>query len=301
MKTIEIQLFKKQLNAFFRNLSKILNMIVLSSLWLFAISSCESGDNIAEKSEIYNKLIEELDRDPNNFNACLDIVNEYEDTLTNQELDSSLAKLLMERFTDEEIVYNLEGSNVKITGILKNCLAVNSAEIRFEEHEESLTERNLLRLLESNVYPIVEVILKCRIINEFSNEGYAHSFDYKVELKDFSNQKISDLGVFKIKSEDILDHLFPGGFNESEVNTEREIKLRFKLWDDKEAEDEEKKILGRTKMIFIVLNTLKNIENLNIELKLNELPEDEMAPGETVHTGPRGGKYVIRNGSKRYQ
>jgi hypothetical protein len=299
MKKIKILPFKKQLYNFFRNQNTNLSLLVLASLCLITISSCESGDNIAEKSEIYNKLIEELERDPNNFNACLDIVNEYEDTLTNQELDSSLAKLLMERFTDEEIVYNLEGSNVKITGILKNCLAVNSAEIRFVEHEESLTERNLLRLLESNVYPIVEVILKCRIINEFSNEGYAHSFDYKVELKDFSNQKISDLGVFKIKSEDILDHLFPGGFNKSEVDSEREIKLRFKLWDDKE--DEEKKISVRTKMIFTVLNTLKNTENLNIELKLNEIPEDEMTPGETVHTGPRGGKYVIRNGSKRYQ
>ena len=155
--------------------------------------------------------------------------------------------------------------------------------------------------MESNFYPIVEVIVKCRIINEFSNEGYSQAFDYKVELKDFYKQKISNLGEFNIKTEDLIDHLFPGGFNASEVDTEREIKLRYKLWDDKEAEDEEKRISGRTKMIFTVLNTLKNIKNLNLELKLYENPEDEMGTGETVHTGPRGGKYIIRNGRKKYQ
>ncbi|MFN5911084.1 MAG: hypothetical protein ACK45H_07110 [Bacteroidota bacterium] len=82
-------------------------------------------------------------------------------------------------------------------------------------------------------------------------------------------------------------------------NKPRLVLLRYKLWDEGEALSENKVIENRTKKVFLALNTLKNLKDLTIELNLYE-SEAESGGGEMIHTGPRGGRYVIRNGSKRY-
>ena len=274
--------------------------IYLLSAVLFLTVSCDmlnSSENDKENI-ISTKIEESLNNDPQNYDACLQIIDEYQDSLQNSELDSALSKAVLKKITDMEVRFNLEGSNVKFKGPLGKCVLVNSAEISFKEYEESWTERNLMKITSSNAYPLIEINIKCRVIDRVPNNLYRNSFKPEVTVKGFSNGK--DFEKFKLKDENIADFIGPNTYYEMDKEKERNIKLRFKLWDEGVAKDEGKAITDRTRKVFNTLNVLKNTNNLNIELNLYDIEINEGGGGEVIHTGPRGGRYVIRNGGKRY-
>jgi hypothetical protein len=105
---------------------------------------------------------------------------------------------------------------------------------------------------------------------------------------------------FKLEDENISNYIGPNTYYEMDKEKVRDIKLRYKLWDEGVAKDEGKAITDRTRKVFNALNVLKNTKSLNIEMNLYEIEVNEGGGGEVIHTGPRGGRYVIRNGGKSY-
>ena len=282
-----------------RNFFSFFFLIITGMFFLFSCDVLTIGSS-DDGNELSSKLIESLDSDPENFDACLQILDEYQDSLQNREFDSIVAKAVIEKISDMDIRYEIAGSNIKLVGPLRKCLIVNSAEISFEEHEDDFTERNLLKILSSNLYPLVEITINCAVVDRVPNDQYINSFEHEVSVKDGNNNSISDFGKFKLKEENISDYIGPNTGYEIDKNDEKEILLRYKLWDEREAADENKVITERTKKIFLALKSLKNIDNLKIELKLFEHEHESGGGGEVIHTGPRGGRYVIRNGGKQY-
>ena len=270
--------------------------IILASLIM--LTSCD-GDGIGSNSEVYKKIMASLDAEPENYDACLQIVEAYEDSLQNRELDSVLAKAVMQKIAESDINYVLDASAIKITGNVQKCVEASSAEISFKEYEESWTERNLMKIMSSNIYPLIEINLQCKVIERVPPNRYATNLDFQVPVKGFLTDGLDGIGKFKLKKEKIADYLGPNTAYEMDKNKERLVLLRYKLWDEGEALSENKVIENRTKKVFLALNTLKNLKDLTIELNLYE-SEAESGGGEMIHTGPRGGRYVIRNGSKRY-
>lgn len=279
---------------------KNLFSIYLLSTVLFLTVSCDMLNSSGSENEsiISTKIEESLDNDPQNYDACLQIIDEYQDSLQNSELDSALSKAVLKKITDMDVRFNLEGSNIKFKGPLGKCILVNSAEISFQEHEESWTERNLLKIASSNAYPLIEINIKCRVIARVPNDLYSNSFKYEVLVNGFSNGK--EFEKFKLKDENISNYIGPNTYYEMDKEKVRDIKLRYKLWDEGVAKDEGKAITDRTRKVFNALNVLKNTKSLNIEMNLYEIEVNEGGGGEVIHTGPRGGRYVIRNGGKSY-
>ncbi len=275
-------------------------LLFLMPMVIFLFFGCDMINSFDTESdnEIFLKIEESLDNDPENFDACLDIIQEYQDSLQDREIDSIVAKSVMGKLTDMKIRYNLDGSNVKINNPLRKCLVINSAEISFEEYEDSWSERNLLKFLNSNVYPLIEINIKCAVVDRIPSDVYINSFKHEVSVKGIGNS--SDFSKFKLKDQNIADYIGPNTKYKIDKDEERDIKLRFKLWDEGDAIEEGKVISDRTRKIFNTLIALKNASSLNIELNLYENESDSGGGGEVIHTGPRGGRYVIRNGGKSY-
>lgn len=285
-------------------MNKLLVSVILGTSMIF--QSCDLLNSNAEgdaNSDLLEKITTSLENEPENFQACLDIVESYSDSLENPQVDSTVAKGVMEKITDLEISFALEASQIRFSSPLSKCLRVIGADVRFNEHEESMTERNLLRFFDSNTYPLVEILVKCNVIERLPANQYANRFDYEVPVKDFQGNSISNFGKFRLKDEGIADYVGPNTYYEMNKEEEREILLIYKLWDEAEAAEKSEVISNRTKRIFEALIALQQIDNLKIDLQ--PYPSESGSSGgggggEVIHTGPRGGRYVIRNGNKRY-
>ena len=243
-----------------------------------------------DEDDIFTNIEESLDHDPENYDDCIKIIFENQDILKERDLDIALAKAVMKKITDMNIKYNLDGSNVKIIGPLQKCIVVNSAIISFKEYETSISERDLLDIWKSSVYPLIEIYIKCRVIERVNGDLYSSIIKNEVSVNGFG--KSYGFGKFQLKKNDIEDYIGPNTYYEIDKDKVRYIKLRYKLWDD------DSKVSDRTRKIFDVLNALKNSSSLNIKFDLYEL--DKNTGGEAVYTGPRGGRYVIRNSKKQY-
>lgn len=283
---------------------KIFNSLIFFCL-IFTIScgtdlwdSNESSE--LDSEDVEKKIFDSMESEPENFDACLTIIEDNLDIFNNNEFDSTIASSVLEKFSDGKIIRVLDGRNVKFSSdFLNKSIAVDSVQISFEYHDEGLFERGISDLFSSISYPIAEIRIRCRVIKRSSTKDF-----WKIEpvmpdvIKNFYDESIMDVGTFIVTEENVAGPLgMDNSYYKTDVTSQREIVLRSKLWSKQDVT-----ISNRTQKIFTALNVLKNIENLKINLKLTEYEENINygGQGETVYTGPRGGKYVIRNGQKRY-
>jgi hypothetical protein len=264
-------------------------------------SSKKSGDSIKEQ------VIRLLNKETLDLTTCLKILNENNEKLKNRAFDSTLAKTILNKISSEKLSFNIDGKNVKIKGKLSKCIVVNSLKISLREY----SERNLLSFWKKDYYPIVEISVKCRVVKRMIGSQYNRLWIIKdsVKLMNNLNEPIFDFKDFQVQSENIDDYLDSEKeepkYHKTDPNKIRYVKLQGKLWDENLLKNSKNKILNRSQKLVSILAISKNLQNVNLELFFDswdggENDRNNGNGGETIYTGSRGGKYVIRNGKKRY-
>jgi hypothetical protein len=298
MSKLEIMKINAKKNKYF------ISLIFISMFFLFGCDTNIFGSNDSNEENIeivQNQLLESLDNNPNDYDACLGIISENIDLFENKVFDSTIAIAILDKFSEGKIIRVLEGSNLKFSSkFLNSCIATDSAEISFQKYDEGVLERGFSDMFSGVSYPIVDIKIRCRVVKRAATKDFS-----KIEkvmsdvVKNFQNEQIFDIGEFIVYEENVAGPLSADdSFYKTDVNYQREIILRSKLWSPKDTT-----ITNKTERIFTTLNALKQIDNLKIDLKLVEYEYNDSNGGgqsETVYTGPRGGKYVMRNGKKRY-